>query len=168
MRVVTNGRAAVAGAGGRWHALRMGAEGQKPLWVCPDCGQSFVTPHMWHSCVRLTLDDFFRGHEEKRPLYDAFLALAERFGPVTVNVNKTRISFQGRVRFAGISGLRREGLVCGVWLKRRIESPRFTRVEVFPRDDHVYQFRLRHVEELDDEVAGWIEEASRVGQQLRD
>jgi len=113
------------------------------------------------------LDDFFRGHEEKRPLYDAFLALVERFGPVTVNVNKTRISFQSRVRFAGVAGLRKDWLVCGFWLKRRIESPRFSRVEVIQRDDHVYQFRLRDPAELDNEVAGWIEEAARVGQQLR-
>ena len=140
---------------------------QKPLWTCPDCGQSFVTPRMWHSCVRLTLDDFFAGHEEQRPLFAAFLAPAERFGPVTVNVNKTRISFQGRVRFAGISGLRRDGLVCNFWLKRRIESPRFSKVELFPPDNHVYQFRLRDAAELDAEVAGWLEEAARVGQQLR-
>ena len=137
----------------------------RPLWTCPECGQSFVTARMWHSCVRRTVDEFFAGHEGKRPLYDAFLALVERFGRVTVNVSKTRISFQGRVRFAGVAGIRRDGLVCGFWLKRRIDSSRFSRVEHLPPGDHVYQFRLRHLDELDDEVAAWIEEAARVGRQ---
>ncbi|MGQ0661694.1 DUF5655 domain-containing protein [Sphingosinicella sp.] len=121
---------------------------------------------MWHSCVRRSVEDFFADHEDKRPLYDAFLALVERFGPVTVNVSKTRISFQMRVRFAGVSGIRRNGLVCGFWLKRRIDSPRFSRVEHLPPGDYVYQFRLRDPGELDDEVAGWIEEAAMVGRQL--
>lgn len=144
----------------------MTAPEQKPLWICPACGQSFVTPRMWHSCVRRSVEDFFAGHEDKRPLYEAFLALVERFGPVTVNVSKTRISFQSRVRFAGVSGIRKDGIVCGFWLKRRIDSPRFSRVEHIPPGDFVYQFRLGDAGELDEEVAGWIAEAAGVGQQL--
>ena len=100
----------------------------KPLWTCPECGQSFVTAHMWHSCVRLTEDAFFAGREAQRKLYEAFLAFVRRFGPVTVNVNKSRISFQGRVRFAGVPRIVRDGIICGFWLKRRIESPRFLKV----------------------------------------
>lgn len=43
-----------------------------------------------------------------------------------------RISFQARVRFAGIPRVTKDGLVGGFWLKHRIESPRFTRVEFLP------------------------------------
>lgn len=120
---------------------------------------------MWHSCIRRSVDDFFEGNEDKRPLYDAFLRLVERFGPVTVNVTKTRIAFQGRVRFAGVVAIRKDGIVCGFWLKRRIDNPRFTRVEHLPPSDYIYQFKVRRIEDLDDQVAEWIEEAARVGQQ---
>ena len=120
---------------------------------------------MWHSCVRRTVDDFFERHEDKRSLYEAFLAVAERFGPVTVNVSKTRISFQQRVRFAGVAGIRRDGLLCSFWLKRRIDGPRFTRVEHLPPNDYIYQFKIRDTQDIDAEVAEWIEEASRVGRQ---
>jgi hypothetical protein len=138
---------------------------QKPLWTCPECGQSFVTPRMWHSCQRFTEEDFFNGRESLRPLYDAWLAFVRRHGPVTVNVNKTRISFQGRVRFAGVSRVTKEGLMCGFWLKRRVESPRFTKVEEFPRSDFVYSFKLTDPAQLDDELSGWLAEAYDVGMQ---
>jgi hypothetical protein len=116
--------------------------------------------------MRRSVDDFFAGHEDKRPLYDAFLQLVERFGPVTVNVTKTRIAFQSRVRFAGIPGIRKDGIICGFWLKRRIDSPRFTRVEHIPPGNYVYQFKVSRIDDLDEQVAGWIEEAALVGRQL--
>jgi hypothetical protein len=120
---------------------------------------------MWHSCVRLSEAEFFADRPAQRRLYRAFLKLARSFGPVTVNVNKSRISFQARVRFAGIVRIVKDGIVCGFWLKRRIDSPRFLRVELIPPRDWVYQFKLRDAAELDDEVRSWIEEAYQVGMQ---
>jgi hypothetical protein len=61
---------------------------RKPLWICPACGQSFVTRNMSHSCCRVSEEGFFSGREAQRTLYRAFLAATERCGPVTVNVNK--------------------------------------------------------------------------------
>lgn len=138
---------------------------QRPLWTCPDCGQKFVTPRMWHSCVTLSEDDFFKGREAPRALYRAFLAFVRAIGPVTVNINKTRISFQARARFAGVPRVTKDGLVCSFWLKRRIESPRFSRVELIPPGDHIYQFKLTDPTQLDDEVAAWLAEAYEVGMQ---
>jgi hypothetical protein len=121
---------------------------------------------MPHSCVRLTTAQFFRGADPKlKRLYGEFLRFVRQFGPVTVNVNKTRISFQDRVRFAGVAGLRKDALVAGFWLKRRIDSPRFTNVEFIPPDNYVYRFRLADRSELDGEVEAWIREAYEVGAQ---
>lgn len=39
-----------------------------------------------------------------------------------------RISFQGRVRFAGVARVRKDALVLDSWLKHRIDSPRFSKV----------------------------------------
>jgi hypothetical protein len=141
-------------------------EPARPLWTCPDCGQRFVTPRMWHSCVRLDEDGFFAGREAQRALYEAWLAFVRRCGPVAVNVSRTRISFQGRVRFAGVPRVTRDGIVCSFWLKRRIDSPRL-RVEHIPPGDWIYQFRLTDPDQLDDEVAGWLAEAYEVGMQRR-
>jgi hypothetical protein len=140
---------------------------QRALWKCPKCRQTFVTRNMWHSCVRMTEADFFRDKPRQRRLYKAFLGVVRECGPVTINVNKSRISFQGRVRFAGVPRVTRYGILCGFWLKRRIESPRFSKVELFPPSDYVYQFKLTDEAQLDTEVRAWLVEAYRVGQQLK-
>jgi hypothetical protein len=101
----------------------------RPLWTCPECAQTFVTRNASHSCVQLTLDGFFGDRRAQRQLYEALLELVRRFGPVTVKVNKSRISFQARVGFATVARVTRSGLVCTFWLKREVVSPRITRVE---------------------------------------
>lgn len=121
---------------------------------------------MSHSCVRLGEEAYFGGREAQRALYHSLRAFIERRGPVTVNINKTRISFQARARFACVNRVTRDGLACHLWLKRRIESPRFTRVEHLPPDNYVHHFRLTDAAELDEEMAAWLVEAYRVGLQL--
>lgn len=138
----------------------------RSLWRCPKCRQRFVTANMWHSCVRLTIARFFHGREPRlKRLYHDYLAFVRRIGPVTVNVTKTRISFQGRVRFAGVAAVRKDALMAGFWLKRRIESPRFARVEFIPPDNYVYQFTLSAPSDLDAEAEQWLREAYDVGAQ---
>lgn len=137
----------------------------RPLWTCPDCGQSFVTRNMAHSCFRLSEEEFFRNRAAQRALYQAFRAFVERIGPIRVNINKTRISFQARARFAAVNRVTRTGLACHLWLKRRIDSSRFTRTEHLPPGNYVHHFHLADLRELDEEMAGWIAEAYQVGMQ---
>jgi hypothetical protein len=123
---------------------------------------------MWHSCVRFTVADFFQNRDPKlKQLYAEFLRFVRVIGPVRVNVTKTRISFQNRVRFAGVAAVRKDALIVGFWLKRRIESPRFARVEFIPPDNYVYQFRLANVSQLDTDTRGWLREAYRLGERYR-
>lgn len=68
-----------------------------------------------------------------------------------------------RARFAGVV-FRRDHLVLGFWLKRRISSARL-KVQYLGRSDWVYELPIRSLEELDDEVRGWLGEAYLVGRQ---
>jgi hypothetical protein len=121
---------------------------------------------MWHGCGDYTVDGFFEGKSARlRELYDAYVRLIEEIGPFEQVPTKSRIAFMVRVRFAGVARLRKDGLVCGFWLKRQIESPRFTKVEHLGRSDWIYQFVLRDESELDEEVRGWMGEAYDVGRQ---
>jgi Domain of unknown function (DUF5655) len=144
----------------------MGDRELTELWTCPRCGARFVTPNTWHGCGEYTVDGFFEGRPARlKELYDAWVALVGEFGPFEQVPTKSRIAFMVRVRFAGVVRLRKDGLVCGFWLKRRIESPRFTTVEHLGRSDWVYRFVVRSEEDLDDEVRSWIREAYKVGRQ---
>ena len=134
------------------------------MWRCPSCGQTFVTRNMPHSCQVVALGDHFAG-SELRPVFDAYLEAAERNGPVIVNATKSRISFQARMRFAGIDRPRRDHLLANIVLTRPLDSARFAKVEFIPPYYYVHRFKLRAPEDVDDEVREWLAEAYQIGEQ---
>lgn len=143
-----------------------GSKGKRPLWQCPECGHKFVTPNIWHSCSHYPLSYHFKGKNALvREIFDAYLELVEGFGPVTVIPQKTRIAFQGRVRFAG-AVTRKHWLECTLWLKRRVEHPMFYKIEKLSARDHIHSFRLNCIEDLQDrQLRLLLKEAYAVGQQ---
>jgi hypothetical protein len=138
----------------------------RPLWTCPRCGRSFANRNQSHTCA--APGDLDRHLEGKGPevvaIFRRLVELAERNGPVTVLAEKTRIAFQVRMSFAAFTP-RRHWVDGHVVLARRLESPRFRRVETFSPRNHLHQFRLERLDEVDEEVAGWLAEAYRVGEQ---
>ncbi len=137
----------------------------KDLWTCPKCKRRFVNLNQTHSCGSYTVEQHLRGRSSNVvSLYEQFVALVKRCGPVTVVSAKTRIGFQVRMIFSTLS-LSKSGLACHVVLSRRLENPRFTRIQSLSPRNHVHYFRIRSVEDLDDEVAGWLREAYEVGEQ---
>ena len=134
------------------------------LWACPRCGQRFVSPNMWHSCLRMTVGDHLRGRpREVVDLYRGFARMVRELGPGVKAVPvKTGIGFMIRVRFArGVASEARPAR--SFWLKRRIDGPRFAKVEFIPPKNFIYSFYVRSPEDLDDEVRAWLAEAYRVG-----
>jgi hypothetical protein len=131
------------------------------MWTCPVCGQSFVSRNMPHSCQVIELDDFFAG-SPLRELFELYAAAARASGPVTVNVTKSRITLQVRMRFAAVQRPRRRYLPAHFVLTRPIVSPRLT-VEYLEPYYHVHKLRLAEPADVDGELAGWLAEAYQVG-----
>jgi hypothetical protein len=50
-------------------------------------------------------------------------------------------------------------------LTRRIENPRFTRIESLTTKGHVHHVKIRSPEEIDDEFKMWLREAYLAGRQ---
>ena len=69
-----------------------------------------------------------------------------------------------RVRFAGAVPKKR-WLDVGLWLTRRVEDPRFHRIETITPNVHVHVLRITDADHLDDQVAEWVKEAYAVGRQ---
>lgn len=133
------------------------------LWTCPRCGQAFVTRNMNHSCERHSLDEPFQGRPaEILRLFDAVRQTIEDIGPVTLVPYRDRVAFMVRVRFAGVQP-RNNRLNVNFWLTRRIESPRFQRVETLSPRTHIYTVWVSDPSDVDSELAGWLREAYGVG-----
>jgi Domain of unknown function (DUF5655) len=97
-------------------------------------------------------------------MFRAVLAAIRRIGPVRVLPEKTRIAFQVRMSFAQVTP-RQKWLDGHVVLARRLESPRFRKVETFSSRNHLHAFRLHALEDVDAEFCAWLAEAYRVGEQ---
>jgi hypothetical protein len=135
------------------------------MWRCPKCGRRFANRNQSHACGRHTLASHFAGKPKSvRAIFDKLLAVAKKNGPVIVLPEKTRIAFQVRMSFAAF--VIRQNWVDGhVVFARRLENPRFRRIETFSPRNHLHAFRFESVDQVDDEVAGWFAEAYRVGEQ---
>ena len=121
---------------------------------------------MPHSCQVVPLDEFFEGAAPTlRELFERYVAAARRNGPVTVNVTRSRIALQVRMRFAGIDRPRKRHLLANFVLTRPVESERLTRVDHVPPYYFVHRLRLHEVADVDDELEGWLAEAYEVGAQ---
>ena len=135
------------------------------MWRCPVCGRQFANRNQSHACGRSTLASHFAGKPAAvRAIFDKLLLVARRNGPVTVLPEKTRIAFQVRMSFAAF--VIRQNWVDGhVVLARRLENPRFRRIETFSPRNHLHAFRFESLDDVDDEAAAWLAEAYRVGEQ---
>jgi Domain of unknown function (DUF5655) len=137
------------------------------LWACPVCGKRFVTRNMSHSCGPHTVEQFMEG---KGPLawayWDRLQEVVAACGPYSIVANKTRLEFMVRVRFAGMDAVSDRGMSFSFWLKERIDSPRFRKVVLYGRTDWVHHVRISSLDDLDDEVQGWLCRSYQVGCQL--
>ncbi|HYJ78723.1 MAG TPA: DUF5655 domain-containing protein [Longimicrobiaceae bacterium] len=137
----------------------------RPLWHCPACGRPFASHGQPHSCVVATVEQHLAGKgAPAAALYHRFAGAVEACGPVMLAPAKTRIGFQVRMIFSAVT-VRRDRLDAHVVLARRLEHPRFRKVESISPRNHVHHFRIRAPEEVDAEVMEWLREAYAVGEQ---
>ena len=138
----------------------------KSLWVCPDCGRQFVSVNRNHSCGRYHLDDHFVGKNPiVRELYDLLFETMKQFGPVKAFPVKTRIIFQAEVQFAAAVP-RKRWLEVYLWLTRQATHPRIHKMEMGVFRDYGHIFRLRHPDDLDEELVDLLYEAYILGCRL--
>lgn len=136
-----------------------------PLWSCPRCGRLFANRNQSHACGRHDLEHHFRGKPpEIRALYERFASAVASLGPVTVLPEKTRIAFQVRMSFAQVTP-RKRWLDGHVVLARRLEHPRFRRIDTISPRNHVHVFRIESPDDVDAELGAWLKEAYAVGKQ---
>ena len=116
--------------------------------------------------MKRSVEDFLKGKGARgRELFTALTNAALSVGDVTFAPAKTRVGLQARMIFASINRLSDERLDAHVVLARRLEHRRFFKIESISPRNHVHHFRISHVDDVDDEVIGWLREAYAVGEQ---
>jgi uncharacterized protein DUF5655 len=137
------------------------------MWACPVCGRTFANVNQSHACGTLGgLDRHFVGGDPAvRLTFDRIVQIVSALGPVTVLPERTRIALHARMSFAAFVP-RTRWLNGHLVLARRLESPRFRRITTYSPRNVVHELRLDSPDQVDDELAGWLAEAYRVGQQL--
>jgi hypothetical protein len=137
------------------------------MWTCPKCGARLVGRNMAHACGPWTVERFLQGKGVgASELFEAFAAAVRSIGPFDFAPAKTRVAFMVRVRFAAVLRVSNRGMTIGFWLKREVKSPKFSRVELIPPNNWIYQLRITDPEQLrDEELLGWLREAYAVGEQ---
>jgi hypothetical protein len=119
---------------------------------------------MSHSCGRHTVEQFMDGKGPQAWAYwERLQQMVGRCGPYTIVANKSRLAFMVRARFAGMGAVSERGMSFAFWLKERIESPRFRKVEHYGGRDWGYHLRVTSLDELDDEVQEWLCRSYEVG-----
>jgi hypothetical protein len=136
------------------------------MWTCPKCERTFANRNQVHTCTPLgDLDRHFaRTAPEVRGTFDRVLEAARELGPFDVLPEKTRIALHARMSFAAFTP-RRNWLSGHLVLARRVNSPRFLRVETVSPRNVVHAFRLSSEAEIDNEFVAWLAEAYQVGTQ---
>jgi hypothetical protein len=137
----------------------------KPLWICPKCGEKFVTSNIWHSCGSFSLKDLFAKSEPNViRLFFHLKKMIEKCGPVKMIPQKTRVVFMVRVRFAGVIP-RKYYLLCNFALAGRIENKRFLKVTSYSKYFHGYQIKIENKKDLNIQLQKWLYQSYKVGTQ---
>jgi hypothetical protein len=135
------------------------------MWTCPRCGRKFAQRNQQHACGRWTIAQHFSGKPcELRRLFDAFVKLLRESGPVRMHPTKTRIGFIARMTFANMTVTQRS-LRVGLILKRRVDSPRWAKVERYGPRCYGHYFNLSAPDQIDGELRALTAEAYRTGTQ---
>ncbi|MFD7865246.1 DUF5655 domain-containing protein [Streptomyces sp. NPDC057682] len=118
-----------------------------------------MTPTEW------TVEDHLAGKPDSSvAMFWRFVELVERCGPFVYSVSKSTVTFKGvRRGFAGCHPVP-TGLRAYLDLQRAVEDPRITRAVPYTKRLYVHHVSIGTLDQLDETVAGWIEEAYLVGE----
>jgi hypothetical protein len=130
----------------------------KPLWTCPRCRRQFKNRNQSHSCGQYSVEQLFDGKTaEIIELYQQLDDLIRRCGDVVVAPTQTRVLFKVRTVFASVA-ISKNWLDVVFVLGRRLKHGRIKKAqEEYPGIVHF--LRIKNAEDLDDDLAAWLQEA---------
>jgi hypothetical protein len=122
------------------------------MWTCPQCNAQFVQKNLWQSCGNYSVEGFLKGKSERgKQLFWWFVKTYEEIGPIKLHPVKGRVAFMVKVRFSGVNKVGADFIEGGFWLKEKIDSDKFFKVEKLTESDFIHRFRIHDETFNDDE-----------------
>jgi hypothetical protein len=135
------------------------------MWTCPECQAEFVQKNSSHSCIKSSLEDFLKDKSSRsRELFQYFLNEFQKIGPFKLHPVKTRIALMVEVRFCAINRFTQNYIDGHLWLKQRIDSKKFYKIQPLGPSDYIHHFRINDVNFIDDEFRKYMSKAYEIGQ----
>ena len=113
----------------------------------------------------MTLDEFFLGYENSRPLFEAVHAALDGIGPTQLRVSKSQVAFWRRKPAARVWVPARylrgtpAPLVLTLAFPQPDRSPRWKQIVEPAPGRFVHHLELRTTADLDEEVRQWLRAA---------
>jgi hypothetical protein len=134
--------------------------GDTGRWVCPNCQRQFGRHAQSHSCQPAgTVDESFAGTPPvQREIYDVILDHLRSLGPVHEDAVQVGV-FLKTTRKIGEVRPRLKWLSLELRLPRVVHDRRVQRTISTGAGIHVHIIKLFTVDDVDDDVLGWLTEA---------
>ncbi|MFX0099657.1 MAG: DUF5655 domain-containing protein [Candidatus Hodarchaeota archaeon] len=130
-----------------------------PEWICPVCMRHFSRKNQFHSCMLYSINEHhLKGvNQDVKSLYNAFVAILNEFGTVTLEPLKTIIAAKKNSQFCSIK-VQKSGLKIAFRMFSLAQSPRFSNTSQQDRMFY-YEVKIKSKEDMDDELKAWLKQA---------
>jgi hypothetical protein len=133
-------------------------------WRCPRCSRVFHRTGQQHSCRTVRLEEHLAPDDAMRPLFDELLARVHReIGAAEIVALPCCIHLAGPHDFLAVLP-RRTWLEIRFALGRELRGPRIKRSDRISSATYKHSTDITSVQDLDDELLGWIREAYELGE----
>ena len=139
------------------------------MWTCPKCDQKFLHKNQFHSCNERTVESFIRGKSDHIvELFQYFIREYQKLGDFVLHPAKSRIAFAAVIRFGYIARIGSNFIdVALTFNKPHRENLCFYRIGEVP-GGKIFQhyIRLKHKDDINDEVKKFMKMALQAGNKL--
>src|ERR1043165_3598357 len=129
------------------------------MWTCALCNRTFLRDNQSHSCNDKTIGDFVKGKSAVTvDLYEYFIEQLRGFGDFQLNATKSAIALSGKVRFGHIHRLGKDYVDIVFYFNKACnDNLCFYKIANVPgSDQHNHYFRMCSMEDLNEEVMGYM------------
>jgi hypothetical protein len=135
------------------------------MWTCPKCKAQFVQKNLWHSCGDYSVEGFLKGKSERgKELFWFFVHEYQKIGPIILHPVKGRVAFMVKVRFSGVNTVGDDFIEGSFWLKEKMDSEKFFKIEHLSGNDYIHRFRIHDESFIDKEFLKYMKMAYAIGE----